>query len=247
MNLKNLTLAEQLSEGKLLCEANSAIAQIFGKDAMVMMVRDKLSKRNEVLETIQLAQGALSQEVQQLTDEALMLDADNDRDIGAVEDVGRGAIVLAQDAALADALGAALARIFATPRAQLVVGSYAGMAGEADRVARALTAEDRAALAQVRVGAATLLDALERWMQGCRSLTQVSQRRDQLLAQQDATRVSSGAVTEARHAWIRDVHTLVAVVEGSDTLSADERTLALASLRATVKRAAERAASRAAT
>ena len=244
MALKNMTLVEQHAEGKLLCDDTAKIAGIFGQDAAVAALRERVRKHQERLEGIQLKQGVLSGKITQHTELMLVQDSDNDLTIGAVEDMGQAALKLVQDSALGDALAGALRTVYTTSRAQLIAGSYAGMGAEADRIEQALTPEDRAALGEVRVGGRSLMAALEEWFIGCRALTAMSQERDQLTAQQDTSAVSASEVVDARNQWVRTVNALVAALEASEDISEDDKRLALASLRATEARADLRAAER---
>jgi hypothetical protein len=244
MAMKNMTLAEQVAEGKLLCDDTAKIAVIFGQDAAVAALRERLQRRQETLTAIQQQQGALDAQVQEKTDMMLVQDSDNDRRIDAIHGMGRSAVKIAQDSAVGDGLASALNKVFAATLAQLINGSYAGMGGEAERIERSLTAEDRAQLRKVGVDGYTLMDALEEWFIGCRALTAMSQERDQLLTRQDSSRVGAGEVLEARNQWVREVNALVAALEASEEIDEDDQRLALASLRATEARADLRAAER---
>lgn len=244
MALKNMSLVEQHAEGKLLCDDLAPIASIFGKDAAVAALRERVRKNQDRIEGIQLKQGVLSAKIIQYTDQMLVQDSDNDLFIGAVDDMGQAAIKLAQDSALAEALVGALGKVFTTSRAQLIAGSYAGMGAEADRIERVLEAADREALGKVSVDGYSLMDALEHWFIGCRALTAMSQQRDQLTAQQDTSATSASEVVDARNQWIRSVNAMVAAVEASEDIAEEDKAIALASLRATEGRADLRAAER---
>lgn len=244
MAMKNMTLAEQVAEGKLLCDDSSKIAAIFGQDAAVAALRERLARRQETLASIQQKQGALDALVQERSDMMLVQDSDNDQHIDGIHGMGHAAVKLAQDSAVGDALQRALNKVFSSTLATLINGSYAGMGGEAERIELALTPEDRAALGKVSVDGYTLMDALTEWFAGCRALTAMNQERDQLLAQQDGSRVGAGEMLEARNQWVRTVNALVAALEASEDISEDDKRLALASLRATEARADQRAAER---
>jgi len=244
MALKNLSIDEQASEGQLLCDDNHPFALIFGKDAAVAALRERVRPRNAAIQTIQRDEGLLDAQVQQKTGLMMEQDSDNDAGLGAFDDMGRAAARLAQDPAVGDALNRTLDKVFATPRTQLIMGSYAGMQGAADRVEASLTAEDHEVLGKVSVDGYTLRDALLGWFAGCRALTRMDQERSALLAQRDGSRVSAGAILDARNQWVRAVNALVAAIEASDLITDDEKLLILASLRETERRADERAAGR---
>jgi hypothetical protein len=244
MALKNLTIDEQASEGKLLCDDNHPHAALFSKDPAVAALRERVRPRTATIQTILRDEGLLNAQIRAKTNLMLEQDSDNDIHLGAIDDMGRAAIKLAQDPATADALQSALQKIFATPRAQLISGSYAGMEGAADRIEASLTPADLDALAKVSVEGYSLRDALGTWIAGCRTLTKLDQERSVLLAQQDASRISAGAILDARNQWVRAVNALVAAIEASDLLTDSDKSVLLASLRTTERRADERAASR---
>jgi hypothetical protein len=182
--------------------------------------------------------GEAMQRIQTIVVESTRQDNFNDRHIGALDDVMRAAISLAEDPAEREVLEQTYQVVFSSSRASLVLGAYAGMAGEAARIEAALRDRHRDALSKIILFGTTALDLLNRWLAGCRRLTTLDQERRELQSAQDGTRRTAGDLQALRNQWIRAMSLFIAAVESSDQITSQEADLILSPIRVAQRRAA---------
>jgi hypothetical protein len=238
MSLRNLSLNVQIAEGLRLCDTDAPHYHLITRDALVLAATSRVRTHTHNLITFQHSQGQNNERIQALISQMGQQDAINDNDIGCIDDVLGAAIKIIDEPDLLARLQQAHALIFASGRRGLIVGQYGGMAGEASRIRAALRPEHFEALDTILIHTHSLGAILRRWLDGCARLTALDQERRELLTAVDHTRQTKGDLQTLRNQWVRAMSLLLAAIEDSEHLDDHERTILLASLRESQRRAA---------
>lgn len=243
MNLRDIDDAVKIALGRYLfgLRADGGVWELIMLDPMVRMYAEqKLQPSQEALVEQQEYIGGLEAKIQAATTWLQVADLNGDAIAGALDMLIEGALRYpGLRPALADDLRLSATAIFKDGLGSLTQASYGALAGEADLIERRMSASMWQAVGRLEVDGVNGATMLREWLANAREMTRKDQERSALGVQFDPERVSRGQTQQVRNAWVRAMHALVALIEGSDLLDTEQRDAILAPLQEAERRAAE--------
>lgn len=227
MALKNLSNSVMVAQGDRFAQQD--MVALLQKDELLLNFALRIKRDTDAMRGLIVSEGGKEEQLKAFIEQLAAKDSSNDATFGAFDDAARAALVLCDDDALRAAIKVAHGKVLAAGRQAIVVGQYAGAAGEASGIQSRLDAQDWAALKRAKIGDTTLEAALNKWIKGAEALTALDNQRAALAIKPDASRVTSGDVVRLRNQWVRTMNGFVALVRSSD-LAPDDQDLLLSSL-----------------
>lgn len=248
MALRDLLTSAMIGQAEhLIRSAPDGVLKMLQSDPLLSGYVELIESATAPLIQLEAKEGKLTGEIGVLTREMQERDAIADSLISGADEMTAGALTLCADDALRGRLIAARAAIFGGDgRARLTQAPYAALGGEALQMAARMTPDDWDALDTVRVQDVSVADALRRWMELAKDITQREAQRASLraLVATDDTATTRADILQARHHWVRVLNAFTAAVNISG-LSDDARRDLLASLREAEEKASAAARARA--
>jgi hypothetical protein len=243
MNLRDIEDAAKIALGSYLFrpQADGGAWELIALDPMVKMYAEhKLKPSQEALVEQQEYIGGLETKIREVTAWLQAADLSGDALAGALDMLIEGALRYpGLRAGLADELRSSATAIFKDGLVNLTRAGYGALGGEADLIERRMSASMWQAVGRLEVDGVSGATMLREWLANAREITRKDQERSALGVQFDPERVSRGQTQQVRNAWVRAMHALVALIEGSDVLDDAQRDAILAPLQEAERRAAE--------
>ena len=240
MNLRDIRTGEMLAVTYSLLDDTGKLRVILESDERLKGPLEELQKAHDQLLETQQRTGTNEEEIKRLTEEMTQLDREHDRLSSAIYDVVAGCMAMADTPEEA--------RTFETlqdtlhPQGRSIVRrSYREQAGTAKQVRDRLSDEQRALLASINLGGATLADKVERWLDAALGIARMESERAQLRRDKRDDGVSLGEVRDSRLGWMSAIRYLISSLEFSQA-SEDEKLALLANIEEASDRARRRAA-----